>query len=602
LEGEFNNLSFSISLKLINDEGDSISDLSCVPFNGKTGLVFESGNGGSDFSLDCDSLDSDGFGHVDSEDGDLSINFDLDLSSLVIDGEYEPSIKISNGKVPLDINIESVLGNSDIEVSFKSLDEDLEISLPLESEYSDQIIVMDGNIMVLGVVESNDDFSFNDEFVIPEDLESVNFVVVVIDDGGFCGNEEVEVVEFDLFNGDLSFNDNSVLVFKKDGGLLFFSLGNDLDSISFNDSEAISSQEFDLSISISTDFDCDSDDLFVSLDSEGQSGLLNVEVDFFDDLSDLYISPGPEVGGFNINVSQHGDLNLFNLDSGIFFKSHNEYGDLHVDGIGFLLNEDIHLQFEVLDCDMGFSFNSGGFTMDENEPFSFEFSDLFDVSKSDDFDFLEIESINFLDSKPVFGFRGSFVFSKEISIVFGNDANFRFSVYLDLNLEVLEELSLGQPKEFDLRIGVLLDLDSDSCDLEVSFSLEDNCLLINPVFPPNGESINLSGVIELDFNFVSSNLFVKLNGQNVNLVVGINFEVGNGDVDLVVDLNFESGNLFSGPIFPVPNLVFMIVLPVYDDNIALLIEQWTLTLHEDTQIIILNLKTEMEREITVVRN
>lgn len=188
------------------------------------------------------------------------------------------------------------------------------------------------------------------------------------------------------------------------------------------------------------------------------------------------------------------------------------------------------------------------------------------VSKSDDFDFLEIESINFLDSKPVFGFRGSFVFSKEISIVFGNDANFRFSVYLDLNLEVLEELSLGQPKEFDLRIGVLLDLDSDSCDLEVSFSLEDNCLLINPVFPPNGESINLGGVIELDFNFVSSNLFVKLNGQNVNLVVGINFEVGNGDVDLVVDLNFESGNLFSGPIFPVPNLVFMIVLPVFGDG------------------------------------
>lgn len=106
----------------------------------------------------------------------------------------------------------------------------------------------------------------------------------------------------------MSILDDKVLVFTKDYDLLFITLGSDLDSISFNYSEAISSQKFDLSINISIDFNGDSDDVLVTLGSESKGNLLDVEVDFLGDLSDLNISPGPEVGGFSINVGQNSNL------------------------------------------------------------------------------------------------------------------------------------------------------------------------------------------------------------------------------------------------------------------------------------------------------
>jgi len=302
-----------------------------VPFEGDVHFVFESGNGSVDFNLDRFSSNSDSFIHVGNEEGDLCINVNLDSLSLVFDGKFIPGIEVLDGDVIFKINIKFVCGNFNFQIVGESLDEDLVISVPLESVYLDQIFVFKGNISVLGVVEVNDDFSLVLEFVIPEDLEVTNLHFKFMKDGSFSSDKEVVVVKFNLINGNLSFNDNLVLVFHEDSSLLFFSFGNDLNSISFNDSDTISSQEFDLSVNISVDFNSNLKDFLVTCGSELKGKLLDVVVDFLSDLGDLNISPGPEVGSFSVNMSHDSDLDCFNLKSGFFFKSNNSNGSLLVD-------------------------------------------------------------------------------------------------------------------------------------------------------------------------------------------------------------------------------------------------------------------------------
>lgn len=302
-----------------------------MPFKSGVHFEFESGNGSVDFNLDGFSSNSDSFVHVGNEYGDLSINVNLDSLSLVFDGKFIPGIEVLDGDVIFNINIKFVCGNFNFQICGESLDEDLVIRFPLESVYLDQFFVMYGNITVLGVVVVNDDFSLVLEFQIPEDLEFTNLGLEFSKNGSFSSDIEVVVVKFNLINGNLSFNDNLVLVFHEDSSLLFFSFGNDLNSISFNDSETISSQEFDLSVNISVDFDSNLKDFLVTGGSEFKGKLLDVVVNFLSNLGDLNISPGPEVGSFSVNMSQYSDLDCFNLESGFFFKSSNSNGSLCVD-------------------------------------------------------------------------------------------------------------------------------------------------------------------------------------------------------------------------------------------------------------------------------
>lgn len=65
-------------------------------------------------------------------------------------------------------------------------------------------------------------------------MEVIDLDGVLSDDSGLGGNEDVEVVEFDLLNGDLSLDNDLVLVLEEEFSVDTVNLGLDLDLVGFD--------------------------------------------------------------------------------------------------------------------------------------------------------------------------------------------------------------------------------------------------------------------------------------------------------------------------------------------------------------------------------
>lgn len=72
--------------------------------------------------------------------------------------------------------------------------------------------VMSGDIGNHNFEVKDDSYGFLIKSVGPEDVEDIKFFVVLLDDSYFGGDVDAEIVFFELLDGDLSLNNDLVLV------------------------------------------------------------------------------------------------------------------------------------------------------------------------------------------------------------------------------------------------------------------------------------------------------------------------------------------------------------------------------------------------------
>lgn len=158
---------------------------------------------------------------------------------------------------------------------------------------NEESFVTESKINNHDVIVVDDVIGFNFKFVSPEEGEFFNLDGVFMDDSGLGSDIDVEIVDFDLFNGNLGLNDDLILELNKDSSLFGFSLSNDLESISFNLDEGISSEDLNLNINIGINFNSEGNDHLICFSSHDADGVLDVDVNFFSDDGDFNFSPVP---------------------------------------------------------------------------------------------------------------------------------------------------------------------------------------------------------------------------------------------------------------------------------------------------------------------
>jgi hypothetical protein len=113
-----------------------------------------------------------------------------------------------------------------------------------------------------------------------------------------------------------------------------------------------------------------------------------------------------------------------------------------------------------------------------------------------------------------------------------------------------------------LDSSIFLDFDSDFVNFHDLLLLNDQSLFNDPVIPPDSDNIQILVECDIDFKFLLNNPFFLFNNVYMNGIISINLEFSDGDVDLVLNLDFVGGDLFSGPMFPVEELVTEVCVPV----------------------------------------
>lgn len=104
--------------------------------------------------------------------------------------------------------------------------------------------------------------------------------------------------------------------------------------------------------------------------------------------------------------------------------------------------------------------------------------------------------------------------------------------------------------------------DDKGFDLQSSFSLENEGLFQNPVRPVDLLRLKVIVVLKFEFTCFFNIFFFPMNRDEMDLGLGINFNLNNGCANFVADLLLVLSDLKSGPIVPVPELVIEVCVPV----------------------------------------
>jgi len=268
LEGEFSNELGGIILKSLNGDfsgvgnGDDESSDLCVSLN------LESVEFSSDQNEEVFGLDLEGFVEVNVQGVDFGFHEDGKSVSLVTDSGKVPGVEVSEFNLDVNLDIESVFGNLILEVESEAVNEDVEIVLPSSSFIFEFDFVDEGDILDLDFVVSEDGIEFSLVSSSPVEVEVIDLDGVLSDDSGLGGNEEVKVVGLYLINGDLSLDNDLVLVLEEEFSVDTVNLGLDLDLVGLDLDCGISSEHFDGSVDTGVDFDSDGDDSLFSFSSQ----------------------------------------------------------------------------------------------------------------------------------------------------------------------------------------------------------------------------------------------------------------------------------------------------------------------------------------------
>jgi hypothetical protein len=283
LEGEFSNELGGIILKSLNGDfsgvvngKDASSDL-CVSLN------LES----VDFSIDQNdevlTLDLEGFVEVNVQGVEFGFHEDGKSVSLVSDDLEVPGVESFEFNLDVLLMLFPVFGNLEVEVESEAVNEDVEIVLPFSSFIFEFDFVDEGDISDLDFVVFEDGSEFSLVSGSPVEVEVIDLGGMFGDDSGLGGSEDVEVVNFDLLNGDFSLDNDLVLVLEEEFSVDTVNLGLDLDLVGFDLDCGISSEHFDGSVDTGVDFDSDGDDLLFSFSSQSNGHGIDVGMYLFGD-------------------------------------------------------------------------------------------------------------------------------------------------------------------------------------------------------------------------------------------------------------------------------------------------------------------------------
>lgn len=212
LEGEFSNSSVGIISKSLdgnfggggNGDFEFVDSLKVFSFESSAFLVNK--------NEEVSGLDGDGISVVEVQDVDFLLKEDGESVSLVTNDKVEPGIEVFEFYLDLDVNVEFVSNNLSFEIESEVFEEGLESLLPFELMLGEEDFVMCGDIGNHNFEVKDDSSGFLIKSVGPEDVEGIKFFVVLCDDSYFGGDVDAEIVFFELLDGDLSLNNDLVLV------------------------------------------------------------------------------------------------------------------------------------------------------------------------------------------------------------------------------------------------------------------------------------------------------------------------------------------------------------------------------------------------------